>query len=47
MIPVALLVTFLLVMLRHAAQIVGERSFRDIMRGREAPIRLFAAHEVA
>ena len=31
---IASLVTFLLIMLRHAAQIVGERSFRDIMRGR-------------
>jgi len=28
------LVTLLLVLLRHATQIVGERSFRDIMRGR-------------
>ena len=34
LIVVASLVTFLLVMLRHAAQIVGERNFRDIMRGR-------------
>ena len=34
LIVVGSLVTFLLVMLRHAAQIVGERSFRDIMRGR-------------
>ena len=34
MIVVAALVTFLLVLLRHAAQIVGERSFRDIVRGR-------------
>ena len=34
LIAVASLVTFLLVMLRHASQIVGERSFRDIMRGR-------------
>jgi adenylate cyclase len=34
LIVVASLVTFLLVMLRHATQIVGERSFRDIMRGR-------------
>jgi adenylate cyclase len=33
-IAVAAMVTFLLVVLRHAAQIVGERSFRDIMRGR-------------
>lgn len=33
-IVIAALVTLLLVMLRHAAQIVGERSFRDIMRGR-------------
>ena len=31
---VAGLVTFLLVLLRHASQIVGERSFRDITRGR-------------
>jgi adenylate cyclase len=31
---VAAMATFLLVMLRHAALIVGERSFRDIMRGR-------------
>ena len=31
---VASLVTVLLVMLRHAALIVGERSFHDIMRGR-------------
>lgn len=34
LIVVVSLVTFLLVMLRHASQIVGERSFRDIMRGR-------------
>lgn len=34
LVVVASLVTFLLVMLRHASQIVGERSFRDIMRGR-------------
>ena len=34
MIVVAALATFLLVLLRHAAQIVGERSFRDIVRGR-------------
>ena len=34
MIVIASLVTFLLVLLRHAAQIVGERSFRDIIRGR-------------
>jgi adenylate cyclase len=34
LIVIASLVTFLLVMLRHAALIVGERSFRDIMRGR-------------
>ena len=34
MIVVGALVTALLVMLRHAAQIVGERSFRDIVRGR-------------
>ena len=34
LIAVALLVTFLLVMLRHASQIVGEQSFRDIMLGR-------------
>jgi adenylate cyclase len=34
LIVIASLVTFLLVMLRHASQIVGERSFRDIMRGR-------------
>ena len=34
MIVVGALVTALLVMLRHAAQIVGERSFRDIIRGR-------------
>jgi len=34
MIVVAALVTFLLVLLRHAAPIVGERSFRDIIRGR-------------
>src|SRR5207247_509537 len=34
LIVVASLVTFLLVLLRHASQIVGERSFRDIMRGR-------------
>ncbi len=30
----AALVTFLLVVLRHASQIIGEQSFRDIMRGR-------------
>lgn len=34
LIAVALLVTVLLVMLRHASQIVGEQSFRDIIRGR-------------
>lgn len=34
LIVVASLVTVLLVMLRHAAQIIGERSFRDIVRGR-------------
>ena len=34
MIVIASLVTFLLVLLHHAAQIVGERSFRDIIRGR-------------
>jgi adenylate cyclase len=33
-IAVASLVTVLLVMLRHASQLVGERNFRDIMRGR-------------
>jgi len=33
-IAVASLITVLLVMLRHASQIVGERNFRDIMRGR-------------
>ena len=30
----AALITFLLVVLRHASQIIGEQSFRDIMRGR-------------
>lgn len=34
LIAVAAMVTLLLVLLRHAAQIVGERSFRDIVRGR-------------
>lgn len=34
MIVIASLVTFLLVLLRHAAQIVGDRSFRDITLGR-------------
>lgn len=34
LIAVASLVTVLLVMLRHASQIVGEKSFRDIIRGR-------------
>lgn len=34
MLAVGALVTVLLVMLRHAAQIIGERSFRDITRGR-------------
>ena len=33
-IAVASLVTVLLVLLRHASQIVGERNFRDILRGR-------------
>jgi adenylate cyclase len=31
---IAALVTFLLVMLRHAGQIIGERTFREIMRGK-------------
>ncbi len=34
MIVIASLVTFLLVLLRHATQIVGDRSFRDITLGR-------------
>ena len=34
LIVIASMLTFLLVMLRHASQIIGERSFRDIMRGR-------------
>jgi adenylate cyclase len=34
LIVIASLITVLLVLLRHAAQIVGERSFRDIMSGR-------------
>jgi len=34
LVVVAALVTFLLVLLHHSVQIVGDRSFRDIMRGR-------------
>ena len=34
LVVLASMMTFLLVMLRHASQIIGERSFRDIMRGR-------------
>lgn len=34
LIVIASMLTFLVVMLRHASLIIGERSFRDIMRGR-------------
>ena len=34
LIVIASMLTFLVVMLRHASQIIGERSFHEIMRGR-------------